>query len=251
MVFGSGLRICRMVPGVEKVPSLPPPPRRQISPLRCAGVVGLWIANTYSQFFFFHSTVTQIKQTLIHKAKVKKAYAKVKARELNPDSSKPRTIAAGSHVTSDVEESDLGQSKGGPGCDDQDGDDDAHTQEARSQDMHPARHLMLQDEEKAQAGAESADGVQTSSDGRRRRSRRPGYYDKQLKKADQKRAEAEQRALEMQRRREEREKKLAERDRFRKAMAKTRGPDGRKKLGRESTLLLDKVKKLVAEGQTT
>ena len=108
--------------------------------------------------------------------------------------------------------------------------------------IHPTRHLMLKDEEAAQAGAGGGD-----NDGQRRRTRRPGYYDKQLERAEQRRTEAEERAKEAQRRREEREKRLAERDRYKRAMAKTRGKDGKKKLGRESTLLLDKVKKMVAE----
>jgi hypothetical protein len=51
----------------------------------------------------------------------------------------------------------------------------------------------------------------------------------------------------MARRQAEREMKIAERERYKKAMAKTRDRDGKKKLGRESGLLLEKVKKLVAE----
>lgn len=105
---------------------------------------------------------------------------------------------------------------------------------------------MLADEDKAQANAESAEG-ENKGDGQRRRTRRPGYYDKQLQKAEQRRVEAEERQKEFQRRREERERKLAERERFKKAMAKTRDRNGKKKLGRESALLLDKVKRLVAE----
>lgn len=112
--------------------------------------------------------------------------------------------------------------------------------------IHPTRQLMLADEDKAQANSVALEG-DDPGDGQRRRTRRPGYYDKQLTKAEQRRAEAEERAKDFQRRNEEREKKMAERERFRRAMAKTRGPDGKKKLGRESTLLLDKVKRLVAD----
>lgn len=117
------------------------------------------------------------------------------------------------------------------------------------QPMHPTRELMLKDEENAQAGATPAETDAMASDGNRRRSRRPGYYDKQLEKAEERRQQADQRAEELRQRHEERERKLAERGRFKKAMAKTRGRDGKKKLGRESNLLLDKVKKLVAEGK--
>ncbi|KAJ2965954.1 hypothetical protein NQ176_g10370 [Zarea fungicola] len=41
--------------------------------------------------------------------------------------------------------------------------------------------------------------------------------------------------------------RMAERDKFKRAMAKTVGRDGKKKLGRESGLLLDKVKRMMAE----
>ncbi|KHO02141.1 uncharacterized protein MAM_01142 [Metarhizium album ARSEF 1941] len=162
--------------------------------------------------------VTKIKKNLIQKAKVKKEYAKVKARE--------------------------------HGNDDDDDEDDANppveppkSQDGGGEKIHPTRELMLKDEERAQAGAGAS--ADPASDGVRRRTRRPGYYDKQLKKAEACRKESEERALEMQRRREERQRKLAERERFKKAMAKTVGRNGEKKLGRESTILLDKVKKMM------
>ncbi|ODA77932.1 hypothetical protein RJ55_06535 [Drechmeria coniospora] len=176
--------------------------------------------------------VTKIKKDLIHKAKVKKEYAKIKARE-ELATTAPRTGHA------DDSDNDTGEN----------GHEAAEDEEPAAA-IHPTRELMLKDEEMAQVGA-NADGAEMNmaSDGHRRRTRRPGYYDKQLKKADQLRMEAEERAKEMQRRREERERKLAERERFKRAMAKTRGKDGKKKLGRESTILLDKVKRLVGEGR--
>ena len=161
-------------------------------------------------------TVTKVKNDLIQKAKLKKQYAKIKAEE-EAKNKKPNQ------------------------ADEQEGDS-----------LHPARQLMLKDEEAAQTGAGAGshgdDGPAPGpSDGNRRRTRRPGYYDKQLQKADQRREEAEARAQEAQRRREERERRIAERERYRRAMAKTKGPDGKKKLGRESSILLDKVKKLMNE----
>lgn len=176
--------------------------------------------------------VTKIKQDLIHKAKLKKQYAKIKAQEQakNKKPNKPQ-------------EQESAERQGSPGS-------DSDGQEGES--LHPTRQLMLKDEEAAQTGV----GVETPSDdksargpsdGERRRTRRPGYYDKQLQKAEQRREEAQAQAQEAQRRREERERRIAERERYRRAMAKTRGPDGKKKLGRESTILLDKVKKLMNE----
>ncbi|CAM1511597.1 Fc.00g091100.m01.CDS01 [Cosmosporella sp. VM-42] len=164
--------------------------------------------------------VTKIKHDLIHKAKVKKEYAKIKAREQQ----------AAKDVNEPAEESPVGEK-------------DAEEETVK---IHPTRQLMLADEDKAQANAVALES-EHNRDGERRRTRRPGYYDKQLTKAEQKRAEIEEKQKEFQRRREEREQKLAQRDRFKRAMAKTRDRDGKKKLGRESSLLLDKVKRMVAE----
>ncbi|KAG5935974.1 hypothetical protein E4U53_000314 [Claviceps sorghi] len=181
--------------------------------------------------------VTKIKKDLIHKAKVKKEYAKIKSRE----QAKPPTI--GNHVSSDAENGHRDQAHEAAGAQRQLVQHEAEEKEK----MHPTRELMLKDEEKAQAGAVSATAARDAvvSDGSRRRTRRPGYYDKQLAKAEEKRKEAEQRQMEWQRRREEREKKIAERQRFKKAMAKTVGSDGKKKLGRESSILLEKVKRMM------
>ncbi|KAJ6447133.1 rRNA processing domain-containing protein [Purpureocillium lavendulum] len=192
--------------------------------------------------------VTKIKKDLIHKAKVKKEYAKIKEREQHGrQRGHASSKAAASGDVGLDDERDAAAQEGQDGSDALIADDDS----AAAETMHPTRELMLKDEEKAQVGAgqdetAAADG---GPDGMRRRTRRPGYYDKQLQKAEQRRAEAEERAAEVRRRREERERKLAERDRFKRAMAKTRGRDGKKKLGRESTILLDKVKRLVSEQQ--
>jgi hypothetical protein len=191
-------------------------------------------------------SVTKIKKDLIHKAKVKKSYAKVKAEVQEAKQVRPKPKLA---------EEPTSQGGSGEGGEDEEGHSDGGGGGGGHAELrlHPARELMLRDEERAQANAGPGDDREREdrnfqSDGQRRRTRRPGYYEKQLTKAQERRAEAEQRAQEMQRRREERERKLAERDRYKRAMAKTRDKDGKKKLGRESTLLLDKVKKLVAEG---
>jgi hypothetical protein len=162
--------------------------------------------------------VTKIKKDLIHKAKVKKAYAKIKEREQQPDKD------------GEVGENGKGENTDGG--------------EAEEGKMHPTRELMLKDEEVAQS---SSRGEEAHSDGFRRRTRRPGYYDKQLTKAADTKALAEERARERERRMAERAEKIAEREKFKKAMAKTRDRHGNKKLGRESTLLLDKVKRVMAD----
>jgi hypothetical protein len=193
---------------------------------------GFVALSYFSPWQNFHSrriltlyrTVTKVKKELIHKAKVKKAYAKIKARE--QENAQPAETSEPAQNEATVE-----------------GAGKAEKPEDEGEKMHPTRHLMLADEAKAQ---ENLVG-EPASDGNRRRTRRPGYYDKQLGKAAQLRQEQEARQAEFQRRREEREQKMAERDRYKKAMAKTRDRNGNKKLGRESSLLLDKVRKMVAD----
>ncbi|PHH70263.1 hypothetical protein CDD82_7239 [Ophiocordyceps australis] len=177
--------------------------------------------------------VCKIKKNLIHKAKVKKAYAKVKAQQSQAQQSQAQSSPAqDEHEHEHEHSSDTGPHQHGQ-----------QSSQPQQEHMHPARQLTIKNQDTAQAGAGD---TAVASDGQRRPTRRPAYYDKQLQKAGQRRRIAEQRAEEMQRRHEQRERKLQERHRFKKAMAKTRGPDGNKKLGRESSLLLDKVKRLMS-----
>lgn len=79
------------------------------------------------------------------------------------------------------------------------------------------------------------------------RAKKPGYFDKAKAEADAKRVEAEARRAEFERRDKERRGKVEERERHRRAMAKARtgGRNGQRKLGRESVVLLDKVRRMV------
>jgi hypothetical protein len=82
-----------------------------------------------------------------------------------------------------------------------------------------------------------------------RRSKKPEYFEKEQAFAAQKKAEAEARQLEFERREKEKKQKFEERERFRKAMAKARtgGKNGQRKLGKESKVLLEKVRRIVGE----
>ncbi|KAK3323523.1 hypothetical protein B0T19DRAFT_476609 [Cercophora scortea] len=82
---------------------------------------------------------------------------------------------------------------------------------------------------------------------REKAQRRPGYFDKQLAEAEAKKAELDARLAEVARREAEKTKRIADREKYRKAMAKARlpGRDGKRKVGREGNLLLDKVKRIV------
>lgn len=86
---------------------------------------------------------------------------------------------------------------------------------------------------------------------RRRRRPKRSPFQKEIKLAEQRKAEAEQRRREREEGRKQRLAKIEERERFRRAMAKARkgGKNGQRKLGRESKVLLERVKKVM--GDTT
>ncbi|KAI5918601.1 hypothetical protein F4810DRAFT_566534 [Camillea tinctor] len=181
--------------------------------------------------------VDKIKKDLIHKAKVKKAYKKIQAAELAQTSTKP-AITVTTTVTTTTSETEGGE--------------DAAAEAPPSPKIHPDRQAMLDDDE-----APPPSPPHNTTDGerpprrRKQKPRRPGYFDKAVADAERKKAEAEARAQEIEKRNAERERKTKERERFRKAVAKARKPgrDGQRKLGRESGLLLEKVKRMVTDGK--
>jgi hypothetical protein len=154
----------------------------------------------------------KIKKSLIHKAKTKKAYAKLKAREplvQNPRHEPPNP---------------------------------ATPLEEPSQTLHPERQAMLDTSQEPTASPRKS--FQPRTDGRR--PRKPNYF-KEIAHAEKQKAVVEARSAELDKRDKERKQRIAERERFRKAMAKAKsgGLNGQRKLGRESKVLLEKVKKLV------
>ncbi|KAK1985776.1 hypothetical protein LZ30DRAFT_583414 [Colletotrichum cereale] len=260
--------------------------------------------------------VEKKKLELIHKAKIKKAYAKIKERELASQSSskaqQPAAAAAAGPSTKeassddeldDVEEpqtakepSDSSVTATAPtpapasATSEPSSSTDATPAQPLEGEIHPSRAEMITNDGeppkpntvavKRKRGAATATGSNAELPGTRtpsapgasdgaedaaagagvadryeprkpHRPRKPGYYEKQLAHAEQKRAEAEARRAEIQRRREERERKTADRERYRRAMAKARkgGEDGQRRLGRESALLLEKVKRIVADSK--
>ena len=78
---------------------------------------------------------------------------------------------------------------------------------------------------------------------------KPVPFERAATLARQRREEAQARREAIEASQQQRQQKLEERERYRKAMAKARrtGPDGQRKLGRESKVLLEKVKKIVRE----
>lgn len=167
--------------------------------------------------------VDKIKKDLIHKAKVKKAYKKIKAAE--QASSKPEATTPGTTE-------DAGEAPPSP-------------------QIHPERQAMLDgDEEQAEPSPPPQSGEHHVRR-RKQKPRKPGYFDKAVADAERKKAEAEARAQKIEKRNAERKRKMEERERFRKAMAKARTPgrDGKRKLSRESGLLLEKAKKIVGDAK--
>lgn len=162
---------------------------------------------------------------------MKKEYAKIKARE--PVTSKPYPF--------DTEAAESTN-------------DATSTPAEASQELHPDRQAMLDEPRAATPPPTSARQPFVPHKDRAeareaRRKAKPAPFQKELSYAEKQREEAEARRAEFERRDTERKDKIAERERFRRAMAKARtgGKGGQRKLGRESAVLLEKVRRMVAE----
>ena len=152
---------------------------------------------------------------MIHNAKIKKSYTKIKKRELskNPE-------AFDTAYLTEVPES-------------------------KGQELHPERQAMLKEPE----ALTQQDLTMTTKIGPSRKRRHAVPFQKETEKAQQRRQLAEMRRKEIEQSQQQRQQKLEERERFRKAMAKARvgGRNGQRKLGRESKVLLEKVKKIMGD----
>jgi hypothetical protein len=110
--------------------------------------------------------------------------------------------------------------------------------EPASLELHPDRQAQLAEPEAA---------VQPTYPRKHHRQRQDPFA-KESQVAQQQREEAEQRQGEREEANRQRQQKIKERERMRIAVAKARTPgrDGKRKLGRESGMLLEKVKRMVA-----
>lgn len=165
----------------------------------------------------------KIKQSLIHKAKLKKDYAKIKERELleNPDTFKS-----------------VYQNPG----------DSEEVAKSPTLQLHPERQAML-DNPEAAPQQETGSGSVGRSGKRRNRRQKPKPFEKEGKLAQQRQAGTEARKKAFEEGDRQRQLKSGERERFRKVMAKARtgGKNGQRKLGLESKVLLEKAKRTLAE----
>jgi hypothetical protein len=194
------------------------------------------------------SAVTKIKKELITKAKVKKQYAKIKAEH--------QKHAAATSTPNDH------PNEPGTQLEPQ---DDVQQTTSNPPTIHPERQAMLDSSSRPrphpnpdnndpsspnpeqQQPGENQD--QKPRHQRRPRKQRPDYYTKELAAAERAKKQAEERRAEFARREQERQQRIAERERYRKAMAKAKAPgrDGKPKIGRESKVLLERVKKIMGE----
>jgi hypothetical protein len=222
---------------------------------------------------------TKIKHELIDKAKIKKEYAKVKKAQEQQQAQEEHSETVQTEIIRvDLSEPVVVSPASGPGREDQDGVTEGDKKEGEdvtaAPEIHPDRIRMLDANEdgeedyedvngfraeqkrreeqqkkryEARRAGSGATGVNADKPPRERKARKPGYFEKDLAEAEKKKAEAEARQAEWGRQQKEREKAIKERERHRRIMAKARGNgrDGKRKLGKESFVLLDRVKKLV------
>lgn len=168
---------------------------------------------------------------MIAKAKLKKEYAKVQAREgeqLRPSRSVYDRVDA-----ADTEASE-----------------EHHVPEPNTE-RHPDRTALIESTPREQT-PDAQDQQQTGEQAfrqRRQRKPKPVPFAREHAEAQQRKKEAEQRRLAFEEGQRQRQQKLEERERFRKAMAKARtgGKNGQRKLGRESKVLLERVQRIVSE----
>ena len=165
----------------------------------------------------------KIKKDLIHKAKLKKQYAKLKARE-NDNGTVP--------TKSVYERGDLASAANEP-------EDVAEP----SLEPHPDRVKMLEADLQ-----EPETGKSEEFAARRKRLPRSQPFQRETEVAREKKEAMKARQTAKQEGDKERTRKLVERERFRKTMAKARGgQNSQRKLGRESTVLLAKALRLMGK----
>lgn len=168
---------------------------------------------------------------------MKKAYAKVKAQELAEDQNRP-SIQELEERQRQRELEDEARRKG-TGSDDGGNDDQSR---AASPGLHPERQAMLnepqpQPEPRLERRPRPESAQKRRDGGRDRRSKHSAFA-KEIEIAQKHKEAAE-------RRREEREFKQKDRE----AMARARRPDqfGKKRLGRESKVLLGRVQHMAGQ----
>lgn len=162
----------------------------------------------------------RIKQALIDRAKIKQDFAKVKKRRLQETQDQPKR-----NVYEDAEAED----------------DNAPV----SAEPHPDRQALMDGpEEQANDDDVPADRQHKRGQGRRHKH---DPFTKQVSHAQRQKAEADRRRHEREEADSQRQRKIEEREKMQRLIRKAKRPtvDGKRKLGRESEFLLEKVKRMV------
>jgi hypothetical protein len=164
--------------------------------------------------------VDKIKRDLITKAKIKKDYAKVREQELAQPTRSARTVVNWAQEDTNRDISATETVNAAP----------------TSTNLHPERTALIESSNERRSNHTSGSKPR----------QRPVTYSREEAIANRRRAEleAKQRAREEADR--QRQQKADERERYKRAMAKARGKDGTRKLGRESQILLERVRRVVA-----
>ncbi|CAG8291354.1 unnamed protein product [Penicillium salamii] len=162
----------------------------------------------------------KLKEDLIHKAKVKKAYAKVKAQE---EANAPKKS-----VYDTVDEAEATKDETAK---------DNEAEDATTLELHPDRVAMLNEPEPAPAPAKP-ERRQRGDGKQRERRQKPSAFTKEMEFAEKRRKAEEIRQ-------KDRESKVKERE----ALIRAKRPDqfGKRRLGRESNALLSRVQRMVGQ----
>lgn len=175
----------------------------------------------------------QIKESLIQRAQIKKEYARLQRQGKIPEADRSLPKPASAHLDQQDDDDDdfAGFS-----------DNDDANAAAATNTPHPDRQTLMDNEPEPEP-----DRPQRRE---RQRKPKPKPFQREHEQALKRKAEAEERRRAREEAEKERQRKIEERERFRKAMAKARqgGKNGQRKLGRESNVLLDRVKRMVSEG---
>ena len=161
--------------------------------------------------------VQKIKSNLIHKAKVKNDFAKLKARLDKENQQNP------------------GRAEDPPAIEDA---------PPASLEPHPDRVPLL-----SHTSPEPTSPLTNYHIRPYQRKPKIDPFSRASREAQRRKQEAERRREEKEQAEQERQRKLEERERYRKAMAAARkgGRNGQRKLGRESGVLLDRVRRIVGD----
>ncbi|GAB7359134.1 hypothetical protein MBLNU230_g5201t1 [Neophaeotheca triangularis] len=206
----------------------------------------------------------EIKRNLIERANIKKEYAKVKKLSKDPSQDRKEkrdALPVPASVRLDEEkerrrkammEGQEADDSSGSGSDSDSEEPEAEPeaeeeQAAKAVDTpHPSRQDLMEGPPPA-APEPDDDTVHPSRQPRVRRAK-TAPFQREYSAAQKRKQEAEERRLQFERAEAQKQEKLAEREKFRRQMAKARGNGygGKRKLGRESGPLLDKVRRMVA-----